>query len=198
MYTTFYLTVLGGPNAGKTSVIEQYVQGHFTEEYDPAIGVEYRRIAEVDGNSYMFDIMDLYGENDVGGGIDYCYNFIKESKGFLLVYSITSLDTFNKIEYYYENALRISKFYDTELPAVLIGNKCDLEDRRQVTTEQGEELARKLNCPFFETSAKNRICIVEAFDEVIREIGTHHPHGEEKEPEKESKRSRIAKFFKRN
>lgn len=53
---------------------------------------------------------------------------------------------------------------------VLCGNKCDLEADRQVTTGEGQELAKSFGCPFFESSAKTRINVEESFYELVREI----------------------------
>lgn len=59
------------------------------------------------------------------------------------------------------------------MPMVLVGNKIDLEEQRQVSTREGVELARSFACPFFETSAKSRINVEEAFYECVREICYH-------------------------
>jgi len=56
------------------------------------------------------------------------------------------------------------------VPMVLSGNKCDLESERQVTTAEGQDLAKSFACPFFETSAKSRINVEEAFYDLVREI----------------------------
>src|SRR5690554_5439809 len=88
--------------------------------------------------------------------------------GFLLVYSITYRSSFEEIRKYHDQAFRIK---DTDwLPMVLVGNKCDLEEDRQVTKEEGEELAKEWGIPFFETSAKYRINIEECFFELVRMV----------------------------
>ena len=53
---------------------------------------------------------------------------------------------------------------------VLVGNKCDLESERQVTTGEGQDLAKSFGCPFFESSAKTRINVEESFFALVREI----------------------------
>lgn len=92
---------------------------------------------------------------------------MKNGQGFLLVYSIDSQATFYEIPTLYEQILRVK---DAEkVPAVLVGNKCDLMDRRVITTEDGQELAKKLNIPFFEASAKLKINVREAFNELVKQ-----------------------------
>jgi small GTP-binding protein len=89
-------------------------------------------------------------------------------EGFLCVYSITSLSSFNDME-----ELRQLIFRDKDcedVPMVLVGNKCDLEPNRAVTTAQGAELARSFGCEYVETSAKERINVEHVFFTLVREI----------------------------
>jgi GTPase KRas protein len=53
---------------------------------------------------------------------------------------------------------------------ILVGNKCDLEDQREVKREEGSKIAREFSCPFFETSAKNSVNVIEAIEKLIWEI----------------------------
>ncbi len=84
---------------------------------------------------------------------------MRTGEGFMCCYAINSRSSFDEIQNsFYNHILRV-KYLDW-VPAVLIGNKCDLEDERQVTTAEGEELARRYKAPFFETSALRRIVSV--------------------------------------
>merc|ERR1712062_306588 len=98
--------------------------------------------------------------------------WIREGDGFLLVYSITSAHTFEEIQKLREHILQSKDDYlKTErAPIVIAGNKCDLNYERQVSKEEGQDLAKHWDCPFFETSAKNKINNVDAFYQVVREI----------------------------
>lgn len=80
---------------------------------------------------------------------------MKNGQGFILVYSITAQSTFNDLQDLREQILRVKDTDD--VPMVLVGNKCDLEDERVVGKDQGVNLARQFNCAFMETSAKARI-----------------------------------------
>ena len=57
----------------------------------------------------------------------------------------------------------IDKFANDNVCKVLVGNKCDLEDRRKVTREEGEEIANSFGIPYIETSAKSNMCVEESF-----------------------------------
>jgi GTPase KRas protein len=80
---------------------------------------------------------------------------MREGKGFLLVYSVTSRSSFDDISAFKDKILR-AKDVDN-VPIVLVGNKCDLESQRQVAANEGKELARQWGCAFMETSAKERV-----------------------------------------
>lgn len=80
---------------------------------------------------------------------------MKNGQGFVLVYSITAQSTFNDLQDLREQILRVKDTDD--VPMVLVGNKCDLEDERVVGKDQGATLARNFNCAFMETSAKAKI-----------------------------------------
>jgi GTPase KRas protein len=93
---------------------------------------------------------------------------MRDGKGFLLVYNITSRPTFDEVHLLHEKILRTK---DTDkVPLVLVGNKCDLKDERQVEYNEGQELAKKWNCQFFETSAKIKLNNEACFFELVREI----------------------------
>ena len=86
---------------------------------------------------------------------------MKNGQGFVLVYSITAQSTFNDLQDLREQILRVKDTDD--VPLVLVGNKCDLEDERVVGKDQGMNLARQFNsCSFLESSAKAKINVNEA------------------------------------
>ena len=80
--------------------------------------------------------------------------WIRDCEGFIIIYSITGRNSFNQVTAFRNQVLKVK---DTDsIPLMLVGNKCDLEDKREVETNEGEELAKKLNCQFKEASAKNK------------------------------------------
>jgi GTPase KRas len=96
--------------------------------------------------------------------------YIRNSKGFLFTYSITSRSSFDEISAFIELALQVRDEEELSAPMILVGSKCDLEEERQVTEGEGLKLASSLGCPFFETSALDRINVVEAFHHIVRAI----------------------------
>ena len=81
--------------------------------------------------------------------------YMKNGQGFVLVYSISSQATFNDLLELRDQILRVKDTPD--VPMVLVGNKCDLEDERVVSKDQGHTLARQFSCTFMEASAKIKV-----------------------------------------
>eukprot|EP01091_Cochliopodium_minus_P021421 TRINITY_DN979_c0_g2_i2.p1 TRINITY_DN979_c0_g2~~TRINITY_DN979_c0_g2_i2.p1 ORF type:complete len:109 (-),score=21.46 TRINITY_DN979_c0_g2_i2:38-364(-) len=94
--------------------------------------------------------------------------YLRNAEGMIIVYSITSRDSFDEISIFRDQVLRVKD--EDFFPLVLIGNKCDLEDEREVTRKEAEEMAKSWNIPFFETSAKMNTNVNEAFLSIIEEI----------------------------
>eukprot|EP00163_Fabomonas_tropica_P033809 TRINITY_DN910_c0_g1_i2.p2 TRINITY_DN910_c0_g1~~TRINITY_DN910_c0_g1_i2.p2 ORF type:complete len:121 (+),score=34.52 TRINITY_DN910_c0_g1_i2:818-1180(+) len=94
--------------------------------------------------------------------------YMRSGQGFLLVYSITARTSFEEVASFREQILRVKDA--DKVPMVLVGNKVDLERDREVSTNEGKELAKSFECPFVESSAKGRINVEEAFYDLVREI----------------------------
>jgi GTPase KRas protein len=115
----------------------------------------------LDDETCLLDVLDLAGEEEYSALRDY----MSTAQGFLCTFAITSRSSFDEITSFREQILRVKD--KDQVPMVLIGNKCDLEQERQVTTVEGQDLAKSFGCPCYETSAKARI---NAFYQLAREI----------------------------
>ena len=99
--------------------------------------------------------------------------YMKNGQGFVLVYSITAQATFNDLMELHDQIVRVK---DTpNVPMILVGNKCDLEDERVVSKDQGQHLAKQFNCSFMEASAKMKINVPEIFYNLVRQINSITP-----------------------
>uniref|UniRef100_A0A914DKC6 Uncharacterized protein n=1 Tax=Acrobeloides nanus TaxID=290746 RepID=A0A914DKC6_9BILA len=94
--------------------------------------------------------------------------YIKNGQGFVVVYSITSQQTFHDIKTMRDQIIRVKG--TDQVPILLVGNKCDLTHQRQVRPEDGAELAEFWSSPFAECSAKNAHNVNNVFAEIVREI----------------------------
>ncbi|CAG8515078.1 13380_t:CDS:2 [Racocetra persica] len=94
--------------------------------------------------------------------------WVNECDGFLLVYSIAKRRTFEGIEKFHNHVTRTKD--SVQVPIILVGNGCEQAIGREVSIEEGENLAKRLKCEFFETSSKQRINVCRAFYSLIRMI----------------------------
>ena len=94
--------------------------------------------------------------------------YLKNGQGFILVYSVIHQSTFNALASVREQIFRVKDRDD--VPIVLVGNKCDLENWREVGRDQGENLAHQWGCPFFEVSAKTTVNISAAIFTLVRVV----------------------------
>jgi len=163
--TLYKLVLVGIGGVGKSCLTIQFISQRFVEDYDPTLEDSYRKQVTVDGEECLLDIFDTAGQEDFSAVRD---QYMRSGDGFLCVYSVTYSVSFKEVSPLYEHILRVK---DCEkVPFVLVGNKSDLVDQREVTTEQGQQLAATLHCKLLESSAKTRTNVVESFHELVREI----------------------------
>merc|ERR1711997_462391 len=123
----YKIVVLGSGGVGKSALTVQFVQGIFVEKYDPTIEDSYRKQVEVDNCLCMLEILDTAGTEQFTAMRDL---YMKNGNGFVLVYSITTQSSFMDLMEIREQILKVKDTDD--VPMVLVGNKCDLEDERVV------------------------------------------------------------------
>ncbi|KOG96604.1 Ras family GTPase RAS1 [Saccharomyces eubayanus] len=159
----YKLVVVGGGGVGKSALTIQLIQSYFVDEYDPTIEDSYRKQVVIDDKVSILDILDTAGQEEYSAMRE---QYMRTGEGFLLVYSVTSRNSFDELLSYYQQIQRVK---DSDyIPVVVVGNKLDLENERQVSYEDGLRLAKQLNAPFLETSAKQAINVDEAFYGLIR------------------------------
>jgi len=161
----FKLVVLGDGGVGKTALTIQLCLNHFIETYDPTIEDSYRKPCVIDEEACLLEILDTAGQEEYVALRD---QWIREGEGFILVYSITARATFERLGRFRQQINRIKEGH--RVPIVLVGNKSDCASEREVSREEGAALAREMGCDFFETSAKTRSNLEEAYYSVVRRI----------------------------
>eukprot|EP01128_Nolandella_sp_AFSM9_P004017 TRINITY_DN176_c0_g1_i4.p1 TRINITY_DN176_c0_g1~~TRINITY_DN176_c0_g1_i4.p1 ORF type:complete len:302 (-),score=88.95 TRINITY_DN176_c0_g1_i4:295-1167(-) len=166
-----YKVVLVGPGGvGKSCLAIQYISQKFVDDYDPTLEDSYRKQTAVDGKECVLDIFDTAGQEAFSAVRD---QYMRSGEGFLCVFAITSKSSYDEAQKLYDHIIEI-KDVDS-IPFVLVGNKSDLEDARQVPTKSASDYAEGLNCPYIETSAKNRENVYEAFEAVVHEMMVREP-----------------------
>eukprot|EP00005_Dracoamoeba_jomungandri_P001091 CAMPEP_0174257392 /NCGR_PEP_ID=MMETSP0439-20130205/6538_1 /TAXON_ID=0 /ORGANISM="Stereomyxa ramosa, Strain Chinc5" /LENGTH=189 /DNA_ID=CAMNT_0015340459 /DNA_START=38 /DNA_END=607 /DNA_ORIENTATION=- len=162
MPTNYKIVVLGTGGVGKSALTLQFVQGIFVEKYDPTLEDCYRVQQEVEGKNCVLEIFDTAADGGKYSGM--MEHHLKNGEGFVLVYSVIASSSFKDAEEGgWRGRLQKAKGTEEEVPMVVVGNKKDLEDQREVSSSQGEDLAKRLGCPFLESSAKTRFNVDRVF-----------------------------------
>ncbi|CAH3034120.1 unnamed protein product [Pocillopora meandrina] len=161
----YKIVLLGEGGVGKSALTMQFVSHCFVDYHDPTIEDAYQRQAVIDGESGLLDILDTAGQQEFTAMRE---QYMRSGEGFVIIYSITDRQSFLEAAQAKTQIERVRRGDGT--PMVLVANKMDLESKREVTTEEGQALAREFDCPFFETSAALRHFVDDVFHTLIRQI----------------------------
>lgn len=163
----YKLVMLGDGGVGKTAITIRFVSDRFVQEYDPTVEDAYKKEHNIDGKDVKVEIIDTAGQEEYTSGLQ--DKFIRGGEGFILVYSITSRSSLQRVK---DIRNKIAWTKDSEdVAMILVGNKTDLVKERQVPTQEGKEVAREFGCPFLETSAKTGENVAECMRLLFLEIG---------------------------
>uniref|UniRef100_A0A1I8HLA5 small monomeric GTPase n=2 Tax=Macrostomum lignano TaxID=282301 RepID=A0A1I8HLA5_9PLAT len=161
----YKVVVLGSGGVGKSALTVKFVSGNFVEKYDPTIEDFYKKQITVDQQPAVLEILDTAGTEQFASMRDL---YIKNGQGFVVVFSVTSMQTFQDIQQLRDQINRVKG--QSNSPIVLVGNKADLADYRQVAPDMGESLSRAWSCPYLEASAKTGYNIEEVFRVAVGEM----------------------------
>uniref|UniRef100_A0A8C4NF45 small monomeric GTPase n=1 Tax=Eptatretus burgeri TaxID=7764 RepID=A0A8C4NF45_EPTBU len=137
----------------------------FVEDYEPTKADSYRKPVVLDGEEVQIDILDTAGQEDYAAIRD---NYFRSGEGFLCVFSITEQESFSATGELREQILRVKE--DENIPFLLVGNKSDLEEKRQVSVDEAHNRAGQWGVSYVETSAKTRANVDKVFFDLMREI----------------------------
>ena len=163
---TLKIIPLGQSATGKSSILSRFNDDSFPERIVPTIGsVEFRKNITLNGKKFSLRIDDTAGQERFDGITS---SFIRDADGVLLIFDVTDWVSFkNGIPRMRELLVH---YLDDSASIILVGNKVDVEDEREVTRKQAEELAANLGVRYFETSAKTGQNIQKVFEELANEI----------------------------
>ena len=159
----FKVLLLGNSDVGKSSLILRYVDQVWNEVFVPTIGVDFKvKTLTIDNKQIKMQIWDTAGQERFRNVIS---SYFKGSHGILLVYDITNRDSFKNLENW---LIEIEKNASENVLKILIGNKNDLVDEREINADEGQAFANRNGMQFIETSAKMNTNVNEAFEALAR------------------------------
>jgi len=161
----FKYIIIGDTGVGKSCLLLQFTDKRFQPVHDLTIGVEFgARMITIENRQIKLQIWDTAGQESFRS---ITRSYYRGAAGALLVYDITRRETFNHLTRWLEEARQNA---NQSMVIMLIGNKSDLDHRRQVSKEEGEQFAREHNLIFLETSAKTAANVEEAFINTAQKI----------------------------
>ncbi|XP_072979171.1 ras-related protein RABA5e-like [Typha angustifolia] len=161
----FKVVIIGDSAVGKSNLLSRYARNEFNLHSKATIGVEFQtQSMEIDGKEVKAQIWDTAGQERFRAVTSAYY---RGAVGALVVYDISRRTTFDSVSRWLQE---LSTHSETTIARMLVGNKCDLENIRDVSVEEGKNLAEAEGLFFIETSALDSTNVKKAFEIVIREI----------------------------
>jgi len=161
----FKLLIIGDSGVGKSCLLLRFSDDVFTDSFISTIGVDFKiKTITIDGQRVKLQIWDTAGQERFR---TITSSYYRGAHGIIVVFDVTNQVSFNNITKWLQE---IDTFAGSHVQKLLVGNKCDLVDDRKVPSESGEELAKKLQIPYVETSAKNSTNVDKAFAQMAADI----------------------------
>ena len=157
------ILLLGDSSVGKTSLITRYANGIFKEEYLATIGLDYYTKEEMINNqNVLVKLWDTAGQERFKALTP---NYFKNAEGVILVYDVTNSESFENLKYWI-GSIKSNLGENNLLPIIIIGNKIDMDDMRDINKEDAEKFSKENDYKYFEASAKTG----EGVDDAIRQL----------------------------
>jgi small GTP-binding protein len=161
----FKYIIIGDTSVGKSCLLLQFTDNRFKADHDLTIGVEFgSKNVQISEKEVKLQIWDTAGQENFRS---ITRSYYRGAAGALLVYDITRRDSFTHVQTWLEEARQHG---NENMVVMLVGNKCDMDSKRVVPTEEGMRFARENDCLFIETSAKTAQNVDEAFENTARTI----------------------------
>jgi len=178
--------IIGNSGVGKSCLLLRYSENEYSDKHIITIGVDFKiKSLTIDGQKVKTNIWDTAGQERFK---NITVSYYKGASGVMLVYDITDKESFDKLG---DWLIEVEKNAPSNVYKILIGNKSDLGDQRQVTYDQGKEFADTYEMKFIETSAKSSLNVEDAFTTMTKEIITLKKKSVEQE---DSKKKNLINF----
>ena len=183
----YKILILGDSSVGKTCFLTRYADNTFQEVHMSTIGIDYKlkNVKMEDGKIVKLQIWDTAGQDRFRS---ITKNYYKGANGIVVIFSVTDKRTFGNVKSWIH---QIKAEVDEKVTIILVGNKIDDEENREVTKEEGEETARNFGLDFFECSAKTGENINSTFNELVLKMVEIHEKFGGKEEKLKLKQNKI-------
>eukprot|EP01147_Barroeca_monosierra_P002241 gene2241-8034_t len=154
------IVLIGAGGVGKSCITLRYLKDRFVEEYDPTIEESYQTTIELDGSTIPLELVDTAGQEEFKSFRDATLGF---GEAFIIVFSISDENSYKEA---IKLVTKVEKlFLDDDIkPVLVLGNKCDLEEKRKVSSKLAQTFCVEHNITYMETSAKVLLIIVSGWD----------------------------------
>lgn len=161
----FKIVLIGDSGVGKSNLLARFARNEFFSNSKSTIGVEFQtQKMVIDGKEIKAQIWDTAGQERFRAVTSAYY---RGAVGALVVYDISRRQSFESIGRWLNE---LHTHSDMNVVTILVGNKIDLMEAREVSTDEGQVLAEAQGLFFMETSALDSSNVKEAFETVVKEI----------------------------
>ena len=175
----FKVLIIGDSSVGKSNILLRFSDNIFHDTFLPTIGVDFKiRNVKMGDQTVKLNIWDTAGQERFK---TITSTYYKGAHGIIVVYDITDRESFNNVSNWLNE---VKKHAGSQVVKLLVGNKCDLEDERVVSSKEGQEFADSIGVGFLETSAKQSVNIDESFMTLTKQVYELLPDTEKKQEEK--------------
>lgn len=171
----FKILIVGDSATGKSSILLRFSDDTYDESYISTIGVDFKIRTMKQGDKIIkLQIWDTAGQERFR---TITSSYYRGSHGIIIVFDISDLESFKNVKKWFQEIDRYSR---KDVCRILVGNKCDLKNKREVDRERAETFATQNGMEYFETSAKDNININLIFEAIARNIkfGMYHNYPE--------------------
>ena len=162
----YKILILGYSSVGKNCFLTRYADNTFQEMHLSTIGIDYKlkNVVMDNGKTVKLQIWDTAGQDRFRS---ITKNYYKGANGIIVLFSVTDRNSFSNVKNWIN---QIKAEVDEKVTIIIVANKIDDEENREITKEQGEELASTFGLQFFECSAKTGENIIPTFNELVKKI----------------------------
>ena len=165
----FKILIIGDSGVGKSCLLLKFTDRYFNDSYISTIGVDFKiQTIQLNNKIIKLQIWDTAGQDRFK---TITTSYYRGSHGIVIVYDITDKESFLNVRNW---LAEVHKYASDNVKILLVGNKCDLEKDRQVSIQEGQELANKLNIPFIEASAKDSTNVQQLFVKLTTILAENH------------------------